>query len=96
MGFVIITTSRNNGEPLVMVDRSKQKASFWSSCLEDAFIYADRAAAETKAKTFKFNNPRVMDLAAAKRIMPAEHWPIADADDGSPDLGWDAHKEYVV
>lgn len=92
MAHVIVTTSRVNGELLVMVDRKKQRKSFWSNCLRDAFVYADKEAAVAKAKTFKFNNPRAMSMSDALRQMPMEPFLIDDMD--SAELGWDAHKSY--
>ena len=95
MGYVILTTSRNNGETLVMVDRSKQKKSFWSNCLRDAFVYGCKEAALDKARGFKFNNPRVVSCVDAMREMPIN--PEHDDDDdvyASAELGWDGHKNH--
>lgn len=62
MGFVIATNSRKRNETLFMVDRSRQKASFWSNRTVDAFVFADKAAADRKAKSLRHNNPRVISL----------------------------------
>ena len=67
--FVIITNSRRNHELLVMVDRKRQKRSFWSNRLDDAFIYFSQIAAQEKAKSLKFNNPRVMTFKQAQDCM---------------------------
>ena len=68
MSFVIATNSRRRNEILVMVDRSKQRRSFWSNRTADAFIYADRSAAEHKAASLRYNAPRVLSLAEARRF----------------------------
>jgi hypothetical protein len=46
MGYVIMTDSRKCDEALFMVDRRRQRRSFWSNRLDDAFVYANRRAAD--------------------------------------------------
>lgn len=89
MGFVIITDSRCKDERLVMVDRSKQKKSFWSNRLDDAFVFSDREAAIRKAKSFRFNSPRV----ACRNGLILNQTDYDDIGDHGVHPGeWDNHK----
>ncbi len=45
MGFVIATNSCSRNEVLFLVDRSKQRRSFWSNQTTDAFLFGSRSAA---------------------------------------------------
>lgn len=65
MQYVIATDSRQRPEVLFMVDRRKQKKSFWSCYTIDAMIYGNKKAAEDKAKSLRYNNPRVMTITEA-------------------------------
>jgi len=92
--FVVATTSRRNpGETLFMVDRAKQRASFWSNRLDDVYAYDDRAAAERKAASLRFNRPRVLSLQDAASIVAAldDERAHQQAMDDS-EAGWDGHK----
>ena len=91
--YVIATDSRRNDETLFMVDRNRQRASFWSNRLDDAMKYGDKSAAQQKATKLRFNRPRVLTLQDAARIAgeqarEREH-EQAMADD---EAGWDGHK----
>lgn len=93
MSYVIATQSRNCNELLFMVDRAKQRASFWSNRLDDALTYQYKAAAQAKVATLKFNRPQVMTLAEAQGIVreaeaERDHEEAMDASDA----GWDGHK----
>lgn len=90
-GYVIATDSRRKNEVLFMVDRRRQRASFWSNRTFDAMVYADKTAAKAKAGTFRFNRPRVMTLADAQRIAVAQAHAHDDEVDGDGP-GWDSHK----
>jgi len=67
--WVIATDSRKANELLFMVDRAKQKKSFWSNRLDDVFVFTDYEAAKAKVAELKFNNPRVMQLAMARKAI---------------------------
>lgn len=93
MGFVIASDSRKRDEVLYMVDRRKQKASFWSNRLEDVFVYQLRPEAEAKANSLRFNNARVMTLSEARRfdderMREEEHHGAMN----TMESGWDGHK----
>lgn len=88
------------GITLFLVDRTRQRASFWSDRLTEVFIFNHRGAAERKAASLKFNNPRVMTLeqarwaATSNRLQKAAY----DFDDDYIDAEgaeWDAHKAFV-
>jgi hypothetical protein len=68
MNYVIATDSRKKDEVLFMVDRNKQRKSFWSNQLTDVFV-TDKAAADKIVAGLRFNNPRVLTLADAQRIV---------------------------
>ncbi len=93
--FVIATDSRRKDEVLFMVDRNRQRASFWSNRLDDAMKYGDKSAAQQKAAKLRFNRPRVLTLQDAARIAgeqarAQEHQAAMYADEA----GWDGHKGY--
>lgn len=91
--FVIATKSRRREEMLFMVDRNKQRASFWSNRLDDAMQYGDKGAAQRKAAALKFNSPCVLSLQDAARIARAqEDERIHDEAMSSCEMGWDGHK----
>jgi hypothetical protein len=93
MSFVIATDSRKRDEILFMVDRRRQKASFCSNRTVDAFIFADKRAADRKAKSLKHNNPRVMPLAHAQRIVNSKELDrIHQVGMDCVEAGWDGHK----
>lgn len=92
--YVIAADSRRKREVLFMVDRSRQRASFWSNRLDDAFRYADKAAAQHKAMQLRFNRPRVLTLQDAMRVAceqarEREHEQAMSDDEA----GWDGHKQ---
>lgn len=91
-GFVIATYSFKNAETIFMVNRHVCQKSFWSSVLDDAFVYASRAAADKKAAQLQFNRPRVLPLEEA-RLIASKQVP-RDEDDDDDEQGWDAHKNY--
>lgn len=96
--YAVVTDSRKRAEILFMVDRSKQRKSFWSNSVHDIFWYENKEAAQAKADSYQFNNARVMTqeevmLYAVKSIYRALH--EANEEDTSyadEDQGWDAHK----
>lgn len=91
--FVIATDSRHRDEVLFMVDRNRQRASFWSNRLDDAMKYGDKAAADQKATKLRFNRPRVLTLQEAARIA-GEQARRRDLEQAMADgeAGWDGHK----
>ena len=94
MPYVIATSGRYREETLFMVDRKKQKKSFWSNRLDDVFIFLDRGAAERKAASLTFNSPEVLTYREAQQI---DHEQDRDrmeqeALDAMEGDGWDAHK----
>lgn len=94
MAFVIITDSQKNEEILFMVDRRKQRKSFWSNSLKDAMIYSNRIAAEQKAKQLLHNNPRVISLSETNEILRLQQLDkLYDEGFSSLESGWDGHKE---
>lgn len=95
MTFIIVSHSRKNQELLFMVDRRKQKASFWSNRLDDVLEYKSRDEAEKKAQSLKFNNPRVMSKKNAKAYMTRrEREQIHEIAMDCQELGWDGHKNF--
>lgn len=97
-GFVVVTDSRKRAELLFMVDRKKQKASFWSDRLDDVMVFAARSAAEGQARALRFNNPRVMTLAEANRLTRDERKARDEEADyhagmACVEFGWDGHKD---
>lgn len=93
--YVIATDSRRKDETLFMVDRNRQRASFWSNRLDDAMKYGDKSAAQQKAAKLRFNQPRVLTLQDAARIVGKQarerEYEQAMSDD---EPGWDGHKVY--
>ena len=57
---------------LFLVDRSLQRRSFWSDRLDDVQVFATRFAAVARMKALTLNNPRVVTLAEAWRIVDAQ------------------------
>lgn len=57
---VAIDDPGHPGSFLVMVDRRKQKKSFWSNRMDDAFFYTRMEAASAKVSMLIYNNPRVL------------------------------------
>lgn len=96
--YVVACDKRGEpGTTLFMVDRARQRASFWSDRLVDVLIYSERGAAERRAAGLRFNRPRVLTLAQARAaagnnpcVHEEEHW--SDVDVGG---GWDDHKGWV-
>jgi hypothetical protein len=91
--YVIATDSRRKDEVLFMVDRNRQRASFWSNRLDDAMKYGYKAAADQKAAKLRFNNARVLTLRDAARIA-GEQAHECDHEQAMNDCeaGWDGHK----
>lgn len=98
MSYVIATDSRKAKEVLFMVNRNVQQASFWSNRVTQAFEYADKEAAQLKARSFRFNNPRVMSLEKAMEVSMQQSAkrcagnPVSAEGEGQ---GWDAHKGWT-
>jgi hypothetical protein len=95
--FVIVTDSRKRDEVLFMVDRAKQKASFWSNRLDDVLVFKNRGAANDKVRELRFNNPRVMTLGDAQKLTretDKHREQEADYHAGMSAMedGWDGHK----
>ena len=90
--YVIATDSRRKDETLFMVDRNRQRASFWSNRLDDAMKYGDKSAAQQKATKLRFNQPRVLTLQDAARIA-GEQARDRDREQAMADdeAGWDGH-----
>ena len=58
MGFVIISNKRDvKGVTLFMVDRAKQRASFWSDRLDDVKNFQNFETAKAALSKLRFNNP---------------------------------------
>lgn len=93
--YVIATDSRRKDETLFMVDRNRQRASFWSNRLDDALKYGDKSAAQQKAAKLRFNSPRVLTLQDAAKISNRqENERDMDAAMAESEAGWDGHKGY--
>lgn len=92
-GYVIATESRKRDELLFMVDRRRERRSFWSNCLESVFVYRSYEAACEKARSLKFNAPQVMSYADARDYCrEAERERAHEAAMDAAEMGWDAHK----
>lgn len=66
--YVVIQDSRRNKKVMpfiILVDRSKTKAFWWSPSAFFAMVFEKQSAAEYQAKRYKYNNVRV------KQITPA-------------------------
>ncbi len=60
-GFVVAQDDPGHpGVVLFMVDRRKQKQSFWSNRLTDVFILNTREVATWHASRLKYNKPRAL------------------------------------
>lgn len=71
-GFVVATDDPGHpGVTLFMVDRRKEKRSFWSFNLSSAFILNTREVALLHVNRLKFNNPRVMSWDEAQTALEA-------------------------
>jgi len=69
-GYVIASDDPGHmGMTLFMVDRSKQRKSFWSNQLTDVLVYQDKDAAKEKAAALKYNSPIVLDWNEAKAAL---------------------------
>ena len=96
--YVVVTDSRKRDEVLFMVDRRKQRKSFWSNSIHDALWYVNAAAAKAKADELKFNNPRVMTYEETIRyVLHATRQCLVEVYDEDTsyeddEQGWDAHK----
>lgn len=96
--YVVACDKRGQpGTTLFMVDRARQRASFWSDRLVDVLVYSERGAAERRAAGLRFNRPRVLTLEQARSAAAAN--PCSSEDGGSwydegPE-GWDGHKDWV-
>lgn len=91
MEYIIATTSRKNGETLFMVDRNRQKKSFWSNKLNDVFVFKSLEKAKEKILGLKYNNPRI--LTAKEAITQEEkNNKYYDYDSLDDREGWDEHK----
>lgn len=66
-GFVVATDDPGHpGITLFMVDRRKERKSFWSFNLKSVFILNTREVANVHVDILKFNNPRVMSWVEAQ------------------------------
>lgn len=101
--YVVVCDKRDNsGSILFMVDRKKQTKSFWSDRLDDVFVYSLKGAAERKAASLSYNNPRVMTLRDAKvlatlnpsvlRREARQDFLFHEAAMADIEAGWDGHK----
>lgn len=65
--FVVATDDLGHpGVVLFMVDRTRQKKSFWSNQLTDSFLLNTKEGAEILAGTLKYNRPHVLSGSEAK------------------------------
>lgn len=67
IGRYIIAIDGKSGV-VYMQDRSVSKASFWTKYIGNALGYIDKSSAITKAKSFKYNNPRVYMVASNYKL----------------------------
>lgn len=86
--YAIVTTSRKNGEPLFMVDRSQGAPSFWSNRPHCAMLWTSKDAAEVQAAKLKFNDPRVVEI-SQKEIETSQMYEDEDDDMYATTAGWD-------
>lgn len=88
MSYVIVTDSTNYPDCICfMADRRRYRKSFWTFNIGLAFIYKHLNAAVDKAKSLRYNNPRVMSLHDAQKEAISQ-LPI----DPESDPSWDSHK----
>lgn len=66
--FVVATDSQRRDETLFLVDRSKERRSFWSNCLDSVKVFKSEEEAAAGAKSLRYNNPRVMALSIARSV----------------------------
>lgn len=73
MSFVIACDKRDDpSTTLFMVDRRRQRQSFWSDRLDDALVYRRRVDAQLKVARLRYNSPRVLPLEEAREIADAQ------------------------
>lgn len=98
-GFAVICDARA-GERLgigilVLVDRAKTKARWWTS--DDASIairYEKADAAKFAAKRLRFNGARVVDFAGAAKALREQAAEILCVEAlAEGEQGWDSHKD---
>lgn len=69
-GYVIATDDpAHPGIVLFMVNRNKQRKSFWSNRLMDVLIYQNKISAEAKASSLSHNNPRALNWDEARAAL---------------------------
>ena len=97
--YVVACDKRGqSGTTLFMVDRARQRASFWSDRLVDVLVYSERGAAERRAAGLRFNRPRVLTLEQARAAAAANPFHGCSVDEACIDEGpegWDDHKGWV-
>lgn len=71
-GFVVATDDPGHpGVVLFLVDRRKEKRSFWSFSLTSAFILATKEVADFHVSMLKYNKPRVLNWEQAQAALEA-------------------------
>jgi len=66
--YLIIQDSRNNkGRVLALADKKLKTKGWWTSVLDNALLFGDKAGAAKVASKLKFNNPRVVPYDVAKK-----------------------------
>lgn len=73
--FVIVTSRIRSGRKrhLFMVDRRIQRESFWSDRLEDVMFWRSRSAADSRVRTMRHNDPRVIEFGEALALECENH-----------------------
>lgn len=102
--YVIVCDKRDSAyEVLFMVDRNKQKLSFWSDRLDDVMKFVEYRAAVAQVRKLKFNNPRVVTLSEAhglymkhnaERIRYEQNERDHEYAMEACEAGWDGHKSW--
>ena len=70
-----------------------RKSCWWTTDLSQAFIFKNRAAATSKAGSFRFNHPRVLTMKEARKIeREDEDERMYDEAMSACEDGWDGHK----
>jgi hypothetical protein len=97
MGFVIISNKRDiRGVTLFMVDRAKQRASFWSDRLDDVKNFRNYETAKAALSKLHYNNPRIVNYEAAVDLQAKNRSILNEIEMSQAHLEpWDDHKGYT-
>lgn len=104
MSYVIVCDSRFDAWfKLFMVNRTKQRRSFWSDRLDEVMTWTSQREAQKVCNALKFNSPKVVTYSEAHSIFMKHNLPmilekendrIHEQAMADSELGWDGHKSF--